>query len=91
MSTSTGYVMGGTLSEQERLLAQAATQAPEARWLLDQIGVQPGWRVADLGCGPLGILDLLAERVGADGTVVGVEREPRFVEMAQMRRRRIQA
>jgi SAM-dependent methyltransferase len=33
--------------------------------------------------GPLGILDLLAERVGPQGQVVGVEFEPRFVEMAK--------
>jgi protein-L-isoaspartate O-methyltransferase len=28
-------------------------------------------------------MNLLSERVGSDGVVVGVEREPRFVEMAQ--------
>jgi SAM-dependent methyltransferase len=83
MTTSTGYVMGGTLTEQERLLAQAASYETQARWLLDQLAVQPGWRVADLGCGPIGILDLLAERVGTSGTVVGIDREARFVEMAQ--------
>jgi len=31
-----------------------------------------------LGCGPLGILHLLSERVGSQGVVVGLEREPRF-------------
>jgi protein-L-isoaspartate O-methyltransferase len=36
-----------------------------------------------VGCGPIGIMNLLSERVGSDGVVVGVEREPRFVEMAQ--------
>jgi ubiquinone/menaquinone biosynthesis C-methylase UbiE len=82
--TASEYVMGGTLTERERLLAQAASQAPEARWLLDRIGVEAGWSVIDVGCGPVGILDLLAERVGPLGVVVGVEREPRFVEMAQM-------
>lgn len=82
--TSEGYyTSGATVTERERLLAQAASQEPDAQWLLDQLGVQPGWRVADLGCGPIGILNLLAERVGVDGTVLGIEREPRFVEMAQ--------
>jgi len=28
-------------------------------------------------------MDLLSERVGPDGVVVGVEREPRFVDMAR--------
>jgi SAM-dependent methyltransferase len=84
MTTSTGfYSTGATLTERERLLAQAASQAPEARWLLDQLGVQPGWRVVDMGCGPIGMLDLLAERVGVDGRVLGIEREPRFVDMGR--------
>src|SRR5262249_9115041 len=52
-------------------------------WLLDAIGVQPGWRAVDIGCGPLGIVNLLSERVGPLGTVVGLERESRFVEMAK--------
>jgi precorrin-6B methylase 2 len=38
--------------------------------------------VLDVGCGPVGILGLLAETVGAAGKVVGLEREQRFVEMA---------
>ena len=84
MAELTQYVMGGTLNEQQRLLAQAAEYDREARWLLDRIGLQPGWRAADMGCGPIGILDRLAERVGAAGHVVGVEREARFVDMARM-------
>lgn len=77
------YAFGGTLTEQERLLAQAASQQPDALWLLDRLGVRSGWRDADVGCGPIGIPDLLAERVGAAGTVVGIEREPRFVDTAR--------
>jgi hypothetical protein len=37
---------------------------------LDQIRIQPGWRAIDVGCGPLGILHLLSERVGSSGVVV---------------------
>jgi SAM-dependent methyltransferase len=83
MAASMQYVMGGGPSEQQRLLAQAQEFDRDARWLIDQIGVQPGWRVADLGCGPIGILDRLAERVGIAGQVIGVERESRFVSMAR--------
>lgn len=54
-----------------------------ARWLLDQIRIRPGWRTIDIGCGPLGILHLLSERVGSKGVVVGLEREPRFAHMAR--------
>lgn len=84
MTTSAGcYTFGGTITERERLLAQAASQEADAQWLLDQLGVQRGWQVVDLGCGPIGILNLLAERVGEEGTVLGIDREPRFVEMAR--------
>ncbi len=59
-----------------RLRAQARAWAPAAAQLLDQLGVGPGWTCADLGCGPIGILDLLARRVGRRGRVVGVDRHP---------------
>jgi SAM-dependent methyltransferase len=77
------YVLGGTLTEQQRLITQAQGLEQPARWLLDQIDIRPGFRTADVGCGPIGIMNLLSERVGPDGLVVGVEREPRFFEMAR--------
>ena len=77
------YVLGGTQTEQQRLVAQAAEFESQSRWVLDQIDIQPGWRAVDIGCGPIGILNLLSERVGATGSVVGLEREQRFVAMAQ--------
>src|SRR5579859_8156859 len=76
------YVLGATSGETRRLLSQATALIPQAAWLLDQIGVQKGWRVADVGCGPIGILDLLSERVGAEGAVVGLERERGFADVA---------
>ena len=80
---SAEYVLGGTDIERQRLLAQVEGLEPQARWLLDAVGVQPGWRAVDIGCGPLGIINLLSERVGPLGAVVGLERESRFVEMAK--------
>jgi ubiquinone/menaquinone biosynthesis C-methylase UbiE len=83
MAKSSAYVLGGSSVEQQRLLLQSLAFEKEARWLLDKLDIQTGWRVIDMGCGPIGILDLLAERVGANGTVLGLEREPRFAEMAR--------
>jgi len=80
---STEYVLGGSEVERARLRAQAAEHEASARWLLQRIGVAPGWRVLDIGCGPVGILGVLSEMVGETGTVVGFEREHRFVEMAR--------
>lgn len=79
---SRSYPLGGTGTERNRLLSQAEQYEPTANWLLDQIGVQPGWRAVDIGCGPIGILNLLSQRVGPSGAVIGLEREQRFVEMA---------
>jgi SAM-dependent methyltransferase len=81
--TSQAYIFGDTDIEQQRLLAQAESYELPARWLLDQIRIQPGWRTIDVGCGPLGILHLLSERVGPNGVVVGLDREPRFAHIAQ--------
>jgi ubiquinone/menaquinone biosynthesis C-methylase UbiE len=80
---STAYIFGSTLAEQQRLIAQADEFEHQARWLLDHIGIRPGWRVIDVGCGPLGILNLLSERVGPQGEVVGLEYVPRFAGMAE--------
>jgi ubiquinone/menaquinone biosynthesis C-methylase UbiE len=80
---SADYVLGGSDTELSRLRAQADEYAGQARWLLEAIPVQPGSRVLDVGCGPVGILGLRAEKVGSAGQVVGLEREPRFVELAE--------
>jgi SAM-dependent methyltransferase len=77
------YVLGGTLTEQQRLIVQAQSLEEHARWMLDRIDIKPGFRAVDIGCGPIGITNLLSERVGPDGVVVGVEREPRFFAMAR--------
>jgi len=62
---------------------KSTAHQPEAVWLLDQIGVQPGWRAVDVGCGPLGILNLLSDRVGPTGAVIGLDNEPRMLEMGR--------
>jgi ubiquinone/menaquinone biosynthesis C-methylase UbiE len=82
-AVSPSYPLGGTHTERDRLLAQAEQYEATANWLLDRIDIRPGWRAVDIGCGPIGILNLLSERVGASGSVIGLEREQRFVEMAR--------
>jgi SAM-dependent methyltransferase len=80
---SVAYLFDENAHEIERLTAQASALAPEANWLLEAIPVQPGWRAADIGCGPIGILDLLAQRVGPSGSVVGLERDERYFDMGR--------
>lgn len=80
---SRSYPLGGTQVEEQRLIKQAIDYESHARRLIDCIGVAPGSRVVDIGCGPLGILHLLSERVGPEGHVTGLEREHRFAEVAR--------
>src|SRR5262249_16036907 len=77
------YLLGRSQAEQERLRKQVQELAGEARWLLDQLDIRPGARAIDLGCGPQGVLDLLSERVGPRGSVVGLETSADFVAAAR--------
>jgi len=83
MADSDPYYLGYRRAEQERLQRQAEELAHEARWLLDQIDVPVGARAIELGCGPRGCLDLLSERVGPTGSVVGIERSDEAVALAR--------
>ena len=79
---SAEYIFGFSLTERERLLKQAEMFEAEARSLLNRLDVQPGWRTIDLGCGPLGILQLLAEQIGPSGKAIGLDREPSMIALA---------
>jgi SAM-dependent methyltransferase len=70
-SMSVPYALGGTLTKQQRLIAQAQGLEEHSIWLLDRIPIKPGSRAVDVGCRPIGIMNLLSARVGSDGTVVG--------------------
>jgi len=83
MSEPDPYFLGYRHAEQERLQQQAEQMAPEACWLLDQIALPAGARVIEIGCGPQGCLEILAERVGPAGSVVGVERSKDAVALAR--------
>ncbi|MGH7896018.1 MAG: methyltransferase domain-containing protein, partial [Candidatus Binatia bacterium] len=83
MANPDEYLLGRSRAEEERLRKQVEELAGEARWLLDQIEVPEGGRAIDLCCGPQGVLDLLSERVGARGAVVGLERSEQFVASAR--------
>jgi SAM-dependent methyltransferase len=82
--TETGhYPIEHRAGEIERLHIQAAAIAPYCAIMLERIGVGPGWRCLDLGCGPGGITSLLSTRVGATGRVVGLDADPVFIEHAR--------
>jgi len=82
-STSGHYPIERRSGEIERLRMQGAAMAFDAGLMLDRIGVQPGWRCLDLGCGPGGIIDLLSARVGATGRVMGLDADPAMLAAAR--------
>ncbi len=81
--TDPGYAL--QLSEAElaryRIMAAAAREAETELWQL--AGIVPGAAVADVGCGPGAMFPAIADAVGADGRVVGVDGVPTTVTQAQ--------
>ena len=77
------YSLGSSPAERDRLRRQSSELRDHSALLLDRVGVAEGWQAVDLGCGPSGILDLLADRVGPAGRVVGLDFEPANVALAR--------
>jgi SAM-dependent methyltransferase len=70
------YALGSSLGESARLERQAEELAADSAALLDRVGLRPGQSAIDLGCGPQGILGLLAGRVAPAGRIVGLDADP---------------
>lgn len=56
---------------------------PLAEQLVERAALQPGERVVDLACGTGVVAKLAADRVGAEGAVVGVDMNPGMLAVAQ--------
>ena len=83
MAQSDPYFLGHSVPEQRRLQQQAGELAAESARLFDQIGLAPGAGVVEIGCGPQGCLELLSNRVGPAGSVIGVELSDHAVQLAR--------
>jgi SAM-dependent methyltransferase len=80
-----GYVLGHSGAEQDRLIRQARLLAPITERLFRQAGIVAGQRVLDIGCGAGDVSILVARLVGDTGEVVGIERDPSTVALARKR------
>lgn len=81
------YVLGSDEAEVARLDAQAAMSAPATGLLLEAGGrISPGMRVLDLGTGLGHVAFDVGNLVGPRGTVVGIDRSTRLLEIAEQRR-----
>jgi len=85
------YALGSDPEERARLQRQSDELRPYAVAILDRVGIGPGQAAVDVGCGPSGILDLLAERTSPGGRVVGLDIDPANVATASelVRERRL--
>jgi ubiquinone/menaquinone biosynthesis C-methylase UbiE len=83
LSTPTPYVFDRTQADHERLIHKARLLDDFAREACLRVGLGPGRRAIDVGCGPLGVLPVLADLVGPDGTVVGLNASPATLTQAQ--------
>jgi SAM-dependent methyltransferase len=79
------YPFADRAAEDERLVAQGVLFDPLTRRLLQQAGLAPGMRVLDLGSGAGNVARLAAGLVRPRGSVVGIERDPAAVALAQRR------
>lgn len=69
----TSYLFDRGQADQERLIRSSeALRAFTSEGCL-RAGLRPGGRAIDIGCGPLGALIALAELVGSDGRVAGLD------------------
>jgi SAM-dependent methyltransferase len=72
-TTEERYSLGRTPEEYERLRVQARIWEIATGRLLDQVGLAPGSRCLDAGCGPGETMRLIANRVGPTGLVTGID------------------
>ena len=77
------YALGSSPAERDRLRSQSDELRGRSAELLDRVGVAEGWSAIDLGCGPSGVIDLLAERVGPRGRVTALDINPANVVLAR--------
>ena len=74
-ATSTGHAQSGTDWLDVHFQAARAEYEDALRY----VGVQPGWRVLDAGCGGGGFLPLMCQLVGSQGAIVALDLAPENV------------
>ena len=67
-------------AERERLGSLTRLYDDTTMRLAEDLGLTSGWRCADVGAGTGSVAELLAERVGPEGSVLAVDTDTRFLE-----------
>lgn len=84
-SINSGYLMGHSDNEVARLQLQSTILAPITRRLLNEVGLRPGMRVLDIGCGTGDVSAMMADIVGKEGSVVGIDRNEIAIQTSRRR------
>jgi SAM-dependent methyltransferase len=79
---SDGYVLRGGEEGAARLRLLARVTWPATKALLRRVGLRPGMRCLDVGCGIGAVTLRLARRVGPTGQAVGIDVDERCLELA---------
>lgn len=89
-TTGNDYALGHAQSELDRLISQGRFIGDLTGHMLHLAGLKPGMRVLDIGCGAGDVSFLARSIVGAEGAVIGVDRSPEAVALAQQRAQQAQ-
>ncbi|MGZ5915177.1 MAG: class I SAM-dependent methyltransferase, partial [Hyphomicrobium sp.] len=68
-----GYVHARDAEEYQRLRDQALMWQGATEQVLDRIGLSAGMSVLDVGSGPGAVMRLMGDRIGAEGSVTGID------------------
>jgi SAM-dependent methyltransferase len=79
------YALGRSDSETRRLIVQHQLYGPFTRQFLTAAGITAGMRVLDVGSGAGDVALVLADLVGPEGRVVGVDTNADILEVARAR------
>jgi ubiquinone/menaquinone biosynthesis C-methylase UbiE len=87
LARQSGYALGHSEGELDRLSRQAEVFEPFTRQLLQEAGIGRGMRVLDVGCGSGDVSFLASELVGPSGKVIGADQAISAVQRATERAR----
>jgi SAM-dependent methyltransferase len=79
------YALGRSQAETRRLIVQHQLYGPFTRQFLVTAGITAGMKVLDVGSGAGDVALLLAELVGPQGQVVGIDQNPEILDTARAR------
>lgn len=75
-----GYILPHDLTgERQRLVLMSELLDPLHRSLLERLGLRPGWRCLEIGCGNGSVSRWLASKVAPNGHVVATDLDLRYV------------